>query len=34
MLIQVVLCEMREIGIVHLVIRDQSLLIARGVILW
>ena len=29
--LQVVLCEMRAIGIVHLLIRDQSLLIARGV---
>ena len=33
MLIQVVLCEMRAIGIVCLVIRDQSLLIAREMIL-
>ena len=31
MVIQVVLCETRAIGIVHLLIRDQSLLIARGV---
>ena len=33
MVTKVVLYEMRAIGIVHLLIRDWSLLIARGVIL-